>query len=131
MEEFFMMFKPDSYDRPIKGEIISRFEKRDFKLVSIRTLVFTEELFDQHYAEHQGKDFYDKLKSRMINRTVIAMIWFGDVSTARRMVGLTDPFKADQGTIRGDFACNMSQNVIHCSDSLGAKREVELWSKYM
>lgn len=132
MEKTFVMLKPDAVQRNLSGEIIARLEKRGLKLVALKMLQISRELAEQHYAEHVGKPFFQSLVHFITSGPVIAMIWEGQnaVQLVRRMMGSTDPQHADAGTIRGDFALFMGNNVIHGSDSPGsAEREMGLFFK--
>ena len=132
MEKTFVMLKPDAIQRNLSGEIIARLEKRGLKPVALKMLQISRELAEQHYAEHVGKPFFQSLVDFITSGPVIAMIWEGQnaVQLVRRMMGSTDPQIADPGTIRGDFALFMGNNVIHGSDSPdSAEREMALFFK--
>ena len=130
MEKTFVMLKPDTVQRNLAGEIISRLEKRGLKLVAIKMLRIDNELAEQHYGEHKGKPFFQSLVDFITSGPVIAMIWEGQnaVQVARNMMGNTDPQKAEPGTIRGDYALFTGNNIVHGSDSLeSAAREIGLF----
>ncbi len=130
MEKTFVMLKPDAVQRNLAGEIISRLEKRGLKLVAIKMLRIDNELAEQHYGEHKGKPFFQSLVNFITSAPVIAMIWEGEnaVQVARKMMGNTDPQKAEPGTIRGDYALFTGNNIVHGSDSLeSAAREIGLF----
>lgn len=130
MEKTFVMLKPDAVQRNLAGEIISRLEKRGLKLVAIKMLKIDNELAEQHYGEHIGKPFFQSLVDFITSGPVIAMIWEGQnaVQVARKMMGSTDPQKAEAGTIRGDYALFTGKNIVHGSDSLeSAAREIDLF----
>lgn len=132
MSFFFVMLKPDCVERGLIGEVIWRFERRGIKILNMKLFTPETELIEAHYSEHKGKSFYDNLMGFMEHKPVVAMICYGNIMTARVMIGDTYPYKAQSGTIRGDFASSTPQNIIHCSDSEeSAQREVELWSKYI
>ena len=127
-QKLFVMVKPDGVKRALIGEIISRFEKKGFTLENIKMITPTKELAQKHYEEHSSKGFFDDLVEFTISGPVVAMAWNGDVHIARKLVGETIPWKADNGTIRGDLACCMRENLVHCSDSIeSSKREISLW----
>jgi len=127
---FFVMVKPDGVKRGLVGEIISRFEKRGFKLHNMKMTVPSKELAAEHYKEHEGKVFFKDLIEFTCSGAVIPMIWEGTVEVAREIVGATIPWDATKGSIRGDYACSLRYNLIHCSDSVeSAKREIDLWFK--
>lgn len=117
-ERTFVMVKPDGVQRGLVGEIISRFEDRGLKLVAAKFLQLDRELAEEHYAEHEGKPFFDGLVAFITSGPVLAMAWEGAdaVRQVRRMMGATDPAEAAPGTIRGDFGLDLGRNVIHGSD---------------
>ncbi len=130
MEKTYVMLKPDAVQRNLAGEIISRLEKRGLKLVAIKILKIDNELAGRHYAEHKGKPFFQSLVDFITSGPVIAMVWEGEnaVQAARKMMGSTDPQKAEPGTIRGDYALFTGNNMVHGSDSLeSAAREIDLF----
>ncbi len=125
---FFVMIKPDGVKRGLVGEIVSRFEKKGFTLHNMKMTLPTENRAKAHYKEHGGKAFFDKLIKFTCSGAVVAMIWEGNIQVARNIVGATVPWEASKGTIRGDHACSMPNNLVHCSDSVeSAQREISLW----
>lgn len=132
MTDFLVMIKPDGVSRELIGEILTRFERKDFVVRRMRLMEPIKELFEKHYSEHINKAFYNNLLEFMLEGPIVAMILCGDIGVARNMIGATNPADALKGTIRGDFCCTMPQNLIHCSsDSASAEREVKLWSQYL
>lgn len=132
MEKTYLMVKPDGVRRGLVGEIISRFEKKGFKLVGMKLLQLSEEMAHKHYAEHVGKPFFAGLIKFITSGPVVAMAWQGEnvINIARAMMGATDPAKALPGTVRGIYALNVEHNVIHGSDSPeSANRELALYFK--
>jgi len=132
MERTFIMVKPDGVQRGLAGEIISRFEKRGFKLVGLKLMQISRELAEKHYGEHQGKPFFEGLVNFITSGPVVAMVWEGKdvIATARDMMGATNPLKAQPGTIRGTYGIDVGRNVIHGSDSPeSAQREIALFFK--
>lgn len=126
-ERTFLMIKPDGIQRGLAGEIMSRFERKGFKLVGAKFLMPSRELAEKHYAEHEGKSFYEVLISFITSGPVLAMVWEGDniIALSRMMNGKTDVTQAQPGTIRGDFASHTNLNLIHGSDSPeSAAREI-------
>lgn len=119
MERSYVMVKPDGVQRNLVGEVISRFEKKGLKLVGLKLMQIPEELAAKHYGEHEGKPFYGELISFITSGPVVAMVWEGlnAVSVIRTMLGKTNPAEAAPGTIRGDYAIFMGNNVVHGSDS--------------
>lgn len=130
MESTFVMVKPDGVKRALVGEIIKRIERKGFTLRAMKMTQITTQLAQQHYAEHQGKPFFQGLVEFITSGPVVAMVWEGEkaVSAIRTLMGATDPHAAAPGTIRGDLATVMSENLIHGSDSLeAAEREIKLF----
>lgn len=130
MEQTFLMVKPDGVKRGLVGEIISRFERKGYTLKRLELMTPTAELAGEHYAEHREKPFFGELVDFLTSGPVVAMEWEGEniVAVSRMMIGKTNPLDAQPGTIRGDLAATMSQNVIHGSDSVeSAERELSLW----
>lgn len=130
MEKTFIMLKPDAIQRNLAGDIISRLEKKGLKLVAVKMLLLNNELAERHYEEHQGKPFFQGLVGFITSGPVIAMVWEGEnaIQVARKMMGSTDPQKAEPGTIRGDYALFTGNNIVHGSDSpQSATREIEIF----
>lgn len=130
MEKTFLMVKPDGVQRGLIGEVISRFERKGFKLAAGKLMVISDDLAKKHYGEHADKPFFGELVDFITSGPVFAMIWEGEdvVKTARHMMGATKPSEADLGTIRGDFGLTVGKNIIHGSDSLdSAEREMNLF----
>lgn len=119
MERTFMMVKPDGVQRGLIGRIISRLEDKGFTMVAGKLIRITEEQAKRHYAEHEGKPFFDELVSFITSGPVFAMVWQGDdiVILSRLLMGKTKVMEALPGTIRGDFAAHTPFNLIHGSDS--------------
>lgn len=131
-ERTFVAIKPDGVKRGFIGKIIERFENKGFKIVAMKLLQVTLELASKHYAEHQGKPFYNRLVHYITSGPIVAMVIEGyeAIQSVRHIVGATDPQKADVGTIRADFAQVMEYNIIHASDSPeSAAREIGLYFK--
>ncbi|KAB0795915.1 hypothetical protein PPYR_09976 [Photinus pyralis] len=129
-ERSFIMVKPDGVQRGLVGEIIKRFEHKGFKLVAMKFMVGSDDLFKQHYAALSSQAFFPGLIKFSSSGPVVAMVWEGvhAVAIARAMVGQTDPAASAAGSIRGDLCIHVGRNVIHASDSLeSAKKEVSLW----
>jgi nucleoside-diphosphate kinase len=130
LERTFVMIKPDAHARRLTGEILARFERRGFTIRALRLLRVTPELAGQHYAEHEGKSFYPELVEFITSAPVVAMVLEGPaaVATVRTMMGTTNPLDSAPGTIRGDYALELSENVIHGSDSVAsAEREIAIY----
>ncbi|MBC7075875.1 MAG: nucleoside-diphosphate kinase [Syntrophomonadaceae bacterium] len=132
MERTFVMVKPDAVQRGLIGEIIKRLEIKGFKLLGLKMIRINEELARRHYAEHEGKPFFEELVSFITSGPAVAMVWEGNnvIASVRSLMGDTDPVKAAPGTIRGDLGASMSRNVIHGSDGPeAAEREINLFFK--
>lgn len=130
MERTLILVKPDAFARNLTGEIIVRFERKGLRLVALALTTMTRELASQHYAEHEGKPFYDELVSFITSGPLVAMVLEGEraVEAARQVIGATDPLQATTGSIRGDYAIAVGQNLVHGSDSTeSAAREVALF----
>ncbi|MDF5720498.1 MAG: nucleoside-diphosphate kinase [Rhizonema sp. PD37] len=132
MERTFLAIKPDGVQRGLVGEIIRRFENKGFTLVGLKFTKVSRELAQQHYDVHKERPFFGSLVEFITSGPVVAMVWEGDgvVTTARKMIGATNPLTAELGTIRGDFGINIGRNLIHGSDAIEtAQREIALWFK--
>lgn len=126
------MLKPGVINRRLVGEIISRLEKKGFKLVGLKMMQISNELACNHYAEHKEKPFFCELVDYITSAPVVAMVWECDdcVALIRKFVGATKPSEANPGTIRGDYCTHTSHNIIHASDSdESAEREINLFFK--
>ena len=125
-----VIVKPDGVARGLVGDIVGRFEPKRLSLVGLRLLKVDRNLAQQHYAEHKAKPFFESLVSFITSGPVVVMAWEGNsaIEVVRTMVGPTSGLKAPPGTIRGDLALSMQNNLIHASDSPdSARRELELW----
>ena len=130
MERTLILIKPDAFARNLSGEIIARFERKGLQLVALNLLTLDQELAAKHYAEHEGKPFYEELVTFITSGPLVAMVLEGEqaVVAARQVIGATDPLKAMTGSIRGDFAIEVGQNMVHGSDSPeSGAREVALF----
>lgn len=130
IESTFIMIKPDGVQRRLVGEVISRFEAKGMTLKRMRMLDVTEDLARRHYAEHVEKPFFGELLSFITSGPVVAMEWSGEsaVAAARTMMGPTNPVEAAPGSIRGDHALVITENIVHGSDSTeSAERELGIW----
>jgi nucleoside-diphosphate kinase len=130
MERTLILVKPDAFARGLTGEIIARFERKGLKLVALRQMEMETELAERHYAEHEGKPFYGELVEFITSGPLVAMVLEGQraVEAARQVIGATDPVQASPGSIRGDFAIEVGQNMVHGSDAAeSAAREVALF----
>ena len=129
-ERTFIMVKPDGVQRGLVGDIMSRFEKKGFKLVGLKMAAPGKEHFEKHYSDLSSKPFFGGLVSYASSGPVVAMVWEGHnvVASGRKMLGATRPDDSAPGTIRGDFCIDVGRNVIHGSDSVeSANKEIDLW----
>jgi len=131
VERTLIIVKPDGVQRALVGEIIGRLERRGLKLVALRFMTVERSLAEEHYAEHQGKGFYEGLVAYIMSGPVVAGVFegVGAIGAVRNTVGATNPAKAAPGTIRGDLGIEIARNLIHASDEQpgSAEREVKLW----
>lgn len=127
MERTYIMLKPDALKRALTGEIITRIEKKGFKITAMKMFTLTEELLKEHYAHIANEPFFGEIVDFMTSGPVIGMIVEGDgvVQGMRRLMGPTKWFEALPGTIRGDYAFSTGQNLIHGSDSI-ENAEIEI-----
>jgi nucleoside-diphosphate kinase len=130
-ERTLVLVKPDGVQRGLIGEVVSRIERKGLRLVSLELKSVDRGLAEQHYAEHEGKPFYEDLISFITSAPVAAMVVEGPraVAAVRQIAGGTDPVdKAAPGSIRGDLALETGSNIVHGSDSAeSAEREIKLW----
>ncbi len=130
MERTLILVKPDAFARNLTGEIIARFERKGLKLAALKLMTITSELAERHYAEHAGKAFFAELVEFITSGPLVAMVFEGEsaVDAARQVIGATNPLKAATGSIRGDYAIEVGQNMVHGSDSIDSStREVALF----
>ena len=129
-ERTLILIKPDAMRRGLAGEILQRFELRGLELKEARLLQVDKELAGEHYAEHAEKPFYDELIEFITSGPTLALVVEGEgaIATVRTTMGATNPADAGPGTIRGDLALSMPDNLVHGSDSPeSAAREIALW----
>jgi nucleoside-diphosphate kinase len=124
-ERTLVLVKPDGVQRHLVGEVIGRIERRGVHLVGLKLMRIDRELAERHYAEHAGKPFFDGLVAFITSAPVVAMVWEGPdaVAQVRAMMGATNPSAAAPGSIRGDLAVNIGNNVVHGSDAPGRGAE--------
>ncbi len=130
MDRTLILVKPDAFARGLTGEIIARFERKGLRIVALKHMQVDEALAKQHYAEHEGKPFFGELVEFITSAPLVAMVLEGDqaVVAARQVIGATNPLEATTGSIRGDFAIAVGQNMVHGSDSAeSAAREASLF----
>jgi nucleoside-diphosphate kinase len=125
-----ILVKPDAFARGLTGEIIARFERKGLRIVALEQRTLDEAIAKQHYAEHEGKPFFGELVEFITSGPLVAMVLEGHeaVKAARQIIGSTNPLEAATGSIRGDFALEVGQNMVHGSDSdESATREAGLF----
>jgi nucleoside-diphosphate kinase len=130
MERTLILIKPDAFTRGLSGEIIARFENKGLKIVAAKHMTVTDDLAKQHYAEHDGKPFFGELVEFITSGPLLALVFEGDeaITAARQVIGATNPLEAAPGSIRGDFAIAVGQNMVHGSDSVeSGQREAALF----
>ncbi|KAI9205288.1 NDK-domain-containing protein [Polychytrium aggregatum] len=132
IERTFIAVKPDGTQRGLVGDIISRFERKGYKLVAIKAIVPSAKLAEEHYEDLKSRPFFKGLVDYMTGgkAPVIAMVWEGKdvIRQGRRLIGATNPLEAAPGTIRGDYCIMVGRNIIHGSDSFeSATKEISLW----
>lgn len=124
------MVKPDGVRRGLVGNVISRLENKGLRIVGLKQMVISRELAERHYGEHKGKPFFDGLVEFITSGPVVAMVVEGENAILgwRNMMGATNPADAAMGTVRGDFASTIDENIAHGSDALStAEREIDLF----
>lgn len=119
VESTYVMIKPDGVARGLVGEVIGRFERKSLTLTKMRMLTIDEALAREHYAEHIERPFFPELLDFITSGPVVAMEWTGEdaIVVARTLMGATNPVEALPGTIRGDLATVITENIVHGSDS--------------
>ena len=130
MSEYTLVFlKPVAIRRGLIGEIISRFERKGLEIKALKMMTITRELAEDFYSVHRGKHFFEELVSSLENRKIVAMVLYGRsaVKVVRKLIGSTDPVEAEPGTIRGDYGLDITENLVHASDSKESfEREVKI-----
>jgi len=127
VERTLIIVKPEGVQRGLAGQVLARFEAKGLKIVGLKLLQIPRELAERHYAEHQGKPFYEGLVSHITSSPVVVGVLEGPeaISVARTLMGATNPRTAPPGTIRGDFGLEIGLNIVHGSDSPeSAQREI-------
>ena len=130
MSRTLILVKPDAFERRLTGEILARFERKGLRIVALKLMQVDRELAEQHYGEHSGKPFFPDLIEFITRGELVAMVLEGEdaVPACRSLIGATNPIEAVPGSIRGDFALELTFNLVHGSDSdATAEREIGLW----
>jgi nucleoside-diphosphate kinase len=130
VERTLVLIKPDAVQRALAGEILARIERRGFRVVAGKLVRVSRDLGERHYDEHREKPFFGELVEFIISAPTWALVVEGEgaIATVRKTIGATNPADAEPGSLRGDFALSMPDNLVHGSDSPGsAEREIALW----
>src|SRR5919205_1667544 len=125
-----ILVKPDAFERGLTGEVLARFERKGLRIVALRQLTIDEQFAEQHYEEHTEKPFFGELVDFITRGPLVAAVLEGPdaITAARQLIGATNPLEAAPGSIRGDFAIEVGQNMVHGSDSPeSAQREIALF----
>jgi nucleoside-diphosphate kinase len=129
-ERTLILVKPDAFERRLTGEVLARFESKGLSLVAMKLMQADEKLANEHYAEHTEKPFFGELVEFITGGPLVAAVMEGPraIEAARQVIGATDPVEANMGSIRGDFALEVTFNMVHGSDSTeSADREIGIW----
>jgi nucleoside-diphosphate kinase len=130
MERTLILVKPDAVARSLTGEIIARFERKGLRLVALEQTTLNRQTAERHYAEHDGKPFFEELVQFITSAPLVAMVLEGEsaVEAARQVIGATNPLQSSPGSIRGDYAIVVGQNMVHGSDSTeSSAREIGIF----
>jgi nucleoside-diphosphate kinase len=125
-----ILVKPDAFERQLTGEVLARFERKGLRIIALRQLEIDEDFAGRHYEEHVDKPFFGELIDFITGGALVAAVLEGPDATAaaRQLIGATNPLEASPGSIRGDFALEVTFNLVHGSDSdESAEREIALW----
>ncbi len=130
MQRTLILVKPDAFGRGLTGEILARFERKGLKLAALKLLTTPRELAEEHYAEHKERPFFGELVDFITGGPLVALVLEGQdaIKAARQLIGATNPLEAAPGSIRGDYALEIGQNLVHGSDSPeSATREIGIF----
>jgi nucleoside-diphosphate kinase len=125
-----ILVKPDAFERALTGEVLARFERKGLRIAALKTMRADEGIANEHYAEHAEKPFFGELVEFITGSTLVAIVLEGTeaVAAARQVIGATNPVEAAPGSIRGDYALEVTFNMVHGSDSDdSAAREIGIW----
>ena len=119
MDRTLILVKPDAFARNLTGEIIARFERKGLRIAALKHMTMDAQLAEQHYAEHTERPFFGELVEFITSGPIVALVLEGDdaIKAARQVIGATNPLEDTTGSIRGDFAIAVGQNMVHGSDS--------------
>ncbi len=130
MDRTLILVKPDAFARGLTGEILTRFDRKGLRIVAMKHMTATPEIAKTHYAEHAEKPFFGELVDFITSAPLVAIVLEGQdvVKASRQLIGATNPLEAATGSIRGDFATEVGQNLVHGSDAdESAAREIGIW----
>jgi nucleoside-diphosphate kinase len=130
MDRSLILVKPDAFERGLTGEVIRRFERKGLRLVAMKLMQVDTDLAERHYSEHRSKPFFPELVEFITRSPLVALVLEADgaIEAARQVIGATNPIEAAPGSIRGDFATEITFNLVHGSDSPNsAGREIDLF----
>ena len=130
MSRTLILVKPDAFARGLTGEILARFERKGLTIAALKLVTTSREIAETHYAEHAERPFFGELVDFITSAPLVAAVLEGDdvVKASRQLIGATNPLEANTGSIRGDFAIEVGQNLVHGSDSdESAAREIGIW----
>lgn len=130
MSQTLILVKPDAFERALTGEVLARFERKGLRIAALKMMTATPEIAERHYAEHVEKPFFGELVEFITGGPLVAAVLEGPeaVRAARQVIGATDPVEAAPGSIRADFALEVTFNMVHGSDSdESAEREIAIW----
>ena len=130
MSRTLILVKPDAFARGLTGEILARFERKGLTIAALKLVQTPRETAETHYAEHSERPFFGELVDFITSAPLVAAVLEGDdvVKASRQLIGATNPLEANTGSIRGDFAIEVGQNLVHGSDSdESAEREIGIW----
>ncbi|WP_027008377.1 nucleoside-diphosphate kinase [Conexibacter woesei] len=130
MSRTLILVKPDAFARGLTGEILARFERKGLTIAALKLVTTSRETAETHYAEHKERPFFGELVDFITSAPLVAIVLEGDdvVKASRQLIGATNPLEANTGSIRGDFAIEVGQNLVHGSDSdESAAREIGIW----
>ena len=130
MQQTLILVKPDAFGRNLTGEILARFESKGLRLKALKLVTTSRDVAETHYAEHSERPFFGELVDFITSGPLVAAVFEGyeAVAAARQIIGATNPLEAVPGSIRGDFALEVGQNMVHGSDSPeSAAREIGIW----
>lgn len=130
MSQTLILVKPDAFERALTGEVLARFERKGLRIAALKKITATEQIANDHYAEHKEKPFFGELVDFITGGPLVAAVLEGPeaVKAARQLIGATNPVEAETGSIRGDFALEVTFNMVHGSDSdESAAREIAIW----